>query len=72
MVQTTRKRLTYKILFIVDLIRVLILKCYGPYKQDSTDSQKGLRLTQDQYARGGTNKTSKAIGRGVAELYNRT
>ena len=46
--------------------------CYGPYKRDSTDSQKGLRPTQDQYARGGTNRTSRAMGRGVAELYNKT
>ena len=46
--------------------------CYGPYKRDSTDGQKGLRLTQDQYARGGTDRTSGTMGRGVAKSHDRT
>ena len=48
------------------------VECYRLYKRNSADSQKGLRLTQDQYARGGTNGTNEAIGQGVAELYNKT
>ena len=50
----------------------LLPYCYGPYKQDSTDGQKGLRPTQDQYTRGGTDGTSGAMGRGVAESHNKT
>ena len=46
------------------------LYCYGPYKQDSTSTKKRLVLGQDQYTECGTNKTSKTIGQGVAELYN--
>ena len=54
------------------LLPLLILKCYGPYKRDSTDGQRGLRPTQDQYARGGTDGTSGTMGRGVAESHDRT
>ena len=35
-----------------------IKNCYGPYKQDSTSTKKGLVLVQDQCARGGTVGTS--------------
>ena len=35
--------------------------CYGPYKQDSTDTQTGSKTAQDQYTRYRTDKTSKAI-----------
>ena len=37
-------------------------KCYGPYKQDSTDTQTGSKTGQDQCARGGTDRTSGAMG----------
>ena len=40
---------------------MLELNGYRPYKQDSTNSQKRLRPVQSQYARGGTDKTSKTI-----------
>ena len=30
--------------------------CYRPYKQDSTDTQKGPRAVPDQYKRHGTAK----------------
>ena len=35
-------------------------------------TKKGLILVQDQYAKGETVKTSKTIGQGVAESYNKT
>ena len=47
-------------------------RSYGPYKKDSTDGQKGLRPTQDHYARGGTDGTSGTMGRGVAESHDET
>ena len=46
--------------------------CYGPYKQDSTSAKERLVLGQDQCAGYGTDRTSKAIGQGVAKLYNGT
>ena len=52
------------------MVMVLTLLYYGPYKQDSTSTKRGLVLGQNQYARGRTNKASETIGRGVAELYN--
>ena len=45
--------------------------CYGPYKLDSTDTQKGVSTTQDQYARGGTNGSSGTIGQGVTESHDK-
>ena len=45
---------------------------YGPYKQDSTSTKRRLVLGQDQCTGCGTDGTSKVIGQGVAELYNRT
>ena len=50
---------------------MLINKCYGPYKQDSTSTKKRLISGQDQCTRGRTDGTRGAIGRGVAELYNK-
>ena len=44
---------------------------YGPYKQNSTSIKRGLVLGQDQCVKGGTNRTSGTIGRGVAKSYNR-
>ena len=40
--------------------------CYGPYKQDSTSTERGLVLDQNQYAGCGTDGTSGAIGWGVS------
>ena len=54
----------------MEYINAIIEQCYGPYKQDSTSTKKRLILGQDQYAGYRTNKTSKTIGRGVAELRN--
>ena len=45
-------------------------RCYGPYIQDSTGAKRELILDQDQCAGSGTNRTSKAMGRGVVKLYN--
>ena len=45
--------------------------CYGPYKQDSTSTKRGLVLDQDQCAGYRTDGTSRAIGRGVAESRGR-
>ena len=36
--------------------------CYGPYKQDSTGTQRKSKTGQDQCARGGTDGTSGAMG----------
>ena len=47
-----------------------MVRCYRPYKQDSTSTKKRLVLGQDQCARCRTDKTSGTIGQGVAELYN--
>ena len=44
-------------------------KCYGPYKQDSTSTKRRLVLGQDQCAKYRTNRTSEAIGQGVAKSY---
>ena len=44
---------------------IVVVYCYGPYKQDSTDIQRESKTGQDQYARGGTDRTSETIGRGV-------
>ena len=43
-------------------------KCYGLYKQDSTGTKRGLVLGQNQYIECGTNRTNKAIGRGVSQI----
>ena len=51
------------------LARRLYLYCYGPYKQDSTNTKEGLVLDQDQWAGCGTDGTSGAMGRGVAESH---
>ena len=45
-------------------------RCYGPYIQDSTGTKRELILDQDQCTGCGTDGTSGAMGRGVAELYN--
>ena len=45
-------------------------KYYGLYKQNNTGTKRGLVLGQNQYTRGGTDKTSKTIGQGVAKLYS--
>ena len=47
-----------------------IYKCYGPYKQDSTSTKRGLVLDQNQCAERGTDGTSGAMGRGVAESHD--
>ena len=44
--------------------------CYGPYKLDSTDTQKGVSTTQDQCAGCGTDRSSGTMGRGVAESHD--
>ena len=46
--------------------------CYGPYKQDSTNGQKGPRRVKNQCARCGTDGTSGTMGRGVAESHDTT
>ena len=46
--------------------------CYGPYKQDSTSTKRGLVLVQNQCARGRTIGTSGTMGRGVAESHNKS
>ena len=42
---------------------------YGPYKQIGINSQKRVRPTKHQYARGGTDGTSGTIGQRVAESH---
>ena len=44
--------------------------CYGPYKQDSTDTQTGSKTAQDQCAGCGTDGTSGTMERGVTESRN--
>ena len=46
-----------------------IVTCYRLYKPDSTDGQKRVRLAQHQCTKGGTDGTSEAMGRGVAESH---
>ena len=46
--------------------------CYGLYIQDSTGTKRELVLDQDQCAEYRTDKTSGAIGRGVAELHDKS
>ena len=46
------------------------IECYRPYKQDSTGTKRELVLDQDQCAKRGTNGTSGAMGRGVAESHD--
>ena len=41
--------------------------CYGPYKQASTGTQRGLGTDGNQCTRCRTDGTSGAMGRGVAE-----
>ena len=45
---------------------------YGPYKQASTGTQRGLETDSNQYTKCRTDGTSKAIGRGVAKSHNST
>ena len=45
--------------------------CYGPYKQDITNTKRGLVLDQNRYAGRRTNGTSGTIGQGVAESHNK-
>ena len=45
--------------------------CYGPYKQDLTSTKRGLVLVKNQCAGRGTDGTSRAMGRGVAESHNK-
>ena len=76
--ETTIEVIRLRISKIVKLIvkrveakpKILVEKCYGPYKQDSTSTKKRLVLGQDQYAGCEANKTSRTIGRGVAESRN--
>ena len=51
---------------------IALIRCYGPYIQDSIGTKRELVLDQDQCAENRTNRTSKAIGRGVAESHNRS
>ena len=44
--------------------------CYGLYKQDLTSTKRRLVLVKNQCAGHGTDGTSEAMGRGVAELHN--
>ena len=37
------------------------IECYRPYKQDSTGTKRELVLDQDQCAKCGTDRTSRAI-----------
>ena len=48
------------------------LKCYEPYKPESTNTQKGPRTVQDQYARHRTVGPRGVEWRRVAKLYNKT
>ena len=45
--------------------------CYGLYKQDLTSTKRGLVLVKNQCAGHRTDRTSKTIGRGVAESHNK-
>ena len=44
--------------------------CYGPYKLDSTSTQRGLKKVGNRRTRCGIDGTSGAIGRGVVELHD--
>ena len=59
-------------IIIEPILKIYILSlCYGPYKQVGTNSQKRVRPTRHQCARGGTDGTSGTIGQGVAESHRR-
>ena len=45
---------------------------YGPYKQNSISTKRGLVSGQNQCVKDRTDGTSKTIGQGVAELCSKT
>ena len=51
-----------KYIHLVNLFTIINIVCYGPYKQDSTSTKKGLVLDQNQCAEYRTDGTSRAIG----------
>ena len=46
------------------------INCYGPYKLDSTSTQRGLGKISSQHTGYRTDGASKAIGWGVAKSYD--